>query len=71
VGTKSSGTLATISVITKLLTVTIAVSGDYNIYADDMVIFAESQEGLQKLLHTLLGYTAKWNLTVNISKPKL
>ena len=35
-------------------------------YADDMVIFAESAEELQAMLNTLDSYTTKWNLTVNV-----
>jgi hypothetical protein len=41
------------------------------IYADDMVIFVEFPEGLQKSLNTLQGYIEEWNLTVNISKTKI
>ena len=40
-------------------------------YADDMVLFAESQESLQHMLNTLNGYSAAWNLNVNTSKTKI
>ena len=40
-------------------------------YADDMVIFAESAEGVQYMLDALYTYTEKWNLYVNISKTKI
>ena len=40
-------------------------------YADDMVIFAESAEELQAKLNTLYSYTTKWNLIVNIEKTKI
>ena len=40
-------------------------------YADDMVIFAESAEELQAMLNTLHSYTTKWNLTVNVEKTKI
>ena len=40
-------------------------------YADDMVIFSESISGLQVMLDTLLTYTSKWALSVNIEKTKI
>ena len=40
-------------------------------YADDMVIFAESAEELQAMLNTLYSYTTKWNFTVNVEKTKI
>jgi hypothetical protein len=40
-------------------------------YADDMEIFAESPEGLQKMLNTLHSYTEEWSLSVNIPKTKV
>ena len=40
-------------------------------YADDMVIFAESAEELQAMLNTLHSYTTKWNLTVNVEKTEI
>ncbi|XP_062577027.1 uncharacterized protein LOC134238927 [Saccostrea cucullata] len=38
---------------------------------DDMVIFAESPEGLQKMLNTLYNYTEEWSLSVNVTKTKI
>jgi hypothetical protein len=40
-------------------------------YADDMVIFSESVEGLQAMLDALYNYTEKWKLSVNINKTKI
>lgn len=40
-------------------------------YADDMILFSESIEGLQNMLNNLFTYTQKWNLTVNINKTKI
>ena len=40
-------------------------------YADDMVPFSESPEGLQHMLNTLSEYSAAWNLNVNTSKTKI
>ena len=40
-------------------------------YADDMIIFSESQEGLQHMLNTLSEYSAAWSLNVNTSKTKI
>ena len=40
-------------------------------YADDMVILAETPSGLQEMLNTLHCYTKDWNLTVNIAKTKI
>ena len=40
-------------------------------YADDMVIFSETVEGLQDMLNVLYNYTQKWNLSVNIDKTKI
>ena len=40
-------------------------------YADDMVIFAETAEELQAMLNTCYSYTTKWNLTVNVEKTKI
>ena len=40
-------------------------------YADDMVVLAESPEGLQQMLDLLLIYTRKWDLTVNTDKTKV
>ena len=40
-------------------------------YADDMVIFSETKDGLQEMLNALYIYTKKWKLTVNIDKTKI
>ena len=37
-------------------------------YADDMVIFSESVDELQKMLDTLYVYSTDWDLTVNVEK---
>ena len=41
------------------------------LYADDIVIFAESRVGLQEGLDILAEYCKKWKLTVNIDKTKI
>ena len=41
------------------------------LYADDIVIFSNTSEGLQKGLDILGDYCQKWNLTVNIDKTKV
>ena len=38
------------------------------LYVDDIVIFSDSPEGLQKSLYILLDYCNKWKLTVNVDK---
>ena len=40
-------------------------------YADDMVIFSDSVQGLQNMLNELLQYTKKWSPTVNVAKTKV
>ena len=40
-------------------------------YADDMILMSESQEGLQKMLSSLEKYTKEWNLSVNVEKTKV
>ena len=40
-------------------------------FADDLVIFSESQKGLQTALNKLDNYCFKWQLTVNIKKTKI
>ena len=40
-------------------------------YADDMVLFSESIDGLQHMLNSLYTYTKNWNLEVNIQKTKI
>lgn len=41
------------------------------LYADDIVIFAESSEELQKSLDLLLEYCNRWKLVVNTNKTKI
>ena len=40
-------------------------------YADDMVLLAETPAGLQSMLHSLSRYTNDWNLKVNVDKTKV
>ena len=40
-------------------------------FADDMVIFSTSIQGLQEGLNNLADYCKKWGLTVNIGKTKI
>lgn len=40
-------------------------------YADDMVLFSESIEGLQNLLDELNEYCIAWKLSVNVAKSKI
>ena len=40
-------------------------------FADDVVIFSETAEGLQESLNNLKQYCDKWNLSVNIEKTKI
>ena len=41
------------------------------LYADDIVIFANTKEQLQNSLDLLLEYCNRWKLTINISKTKV
>ena len=41
------------------------------LYADDIVLLAETEQGLQKGLDLLEQYCDKWKLTVNINKKKI
>ena len=41
------------------------------LYADDIVVFANTQEQLQNSLDLLLEYCNKWKLTINVSKTKV
>ncbi len=41
------------------------------LYADDIIIFADSAEGLQNGLNILSDYCQKWKLTVNKEKTKI
>ena len=40
-------------------------------YADDLVLIAKSEDGLQKCLNSLYSYCAQNKLTVNTSKSKI
>ena len=40
-------------------------------YADDLILISESQEGLQNCLNKLLEYTKRWNLKVNLKKTQV
>jgi hypothetical protein len=40
-------------------------------YADDMVLLAESANELQRMLNALEIYTEKWSLSVNVGKTKV
>ena len=41
------------------------------LYADDIVIFANDEQGLQKGLDVLHNYCQKWKLKVNVNKTKI
>ena len=41
------------------------------LYADDIVLFADSADELQSLLEILQNYCQRWKLTVNTSKTKI
>ena len=41
------------------------------LYADDVVVFADSREELQDELHKLCEYCKRWNLRLDISKSKV
>lgn len=41
------------------------------IFADDMVVIAETPARLQSMLNTLNEYTIEWDLNVNVSKTKV
>ena len=41
------------------------------LYADDITIFAETSDGLQKGLDILKDYCTRWKLTVNTQKSKI
>ena len=40
-------------------------------YADDMVLFAESPAALQTMIDTLYKYNKEWKLTLNVDKTKI
>jgi hypothetical protein len=44
---------------------------EYLLYADDMVLLSQTEEGLQRSLNGLSKYCKEWNLTVNIDKTKV
>ena len=41
------------------------------LYADDVVLISESEDGLQNMLNTLNNWCNKWRLAVNESKTKI
>ena len=41
------------------------------LYADDTVIFAESQEDLQQSINLMKRYCSMWKLKINVSKTKI
>ena len=41
------------------------------LYADDWILFSESVDGLQSMLHTLSNYSRKRGLQVNVHKTKI
>ena len=41
------------------------------LYADDIILFGNSPEDLQKSLTILEKYCSKWKLTVNTNKTKI
>ena len=41
------------------------------LYADDIVIFSNTSDGLQRGLNVLSDYCNKWKLTVNVDKTKI
>jgi len=41
------------------------------LYADDIIIFAESKDELQRRLDALLEYCNRWKLVVNTRKTKI
>lgn len=40
-------------------------------YADDIVLLADSPESLQNMLNTLHNYIDEWNLPVNVPQTKI
>ena len=40
-------------------------------FADDLVLFSESESGLQRCLNQLQVYCDKWKLTINVNKTKV
>ncbi len=40
----------------------------YILYADDLIVCSDSQEGLQKLIYGLFQFCKKWHLIVSLAK---
>ena len=40
-------------------------------YADDLIILSDSEEGLQRQINKISGYCKKWKLDINIKKTKV
>ena len=45
--------------------------GSLLLYADDIVVLAESQEDLQKMMNAVHAFCKRWRLQVNMSKTKV
>ena len=43
---------------------------DFKMYADDLIIFSATTDGLQKSLDSLSDYCGKWKLDINYTKTK-
>lgn len=41
------------------------------LYADDLVLFSDTKQGLQKQLNTLYGYCNDWCIDINVKKTKI
>jgi hypothetical protein len=41
------------------------------LYADDIVVLAESQKDLQKMMNAVRAFCMRWRLQVNMSKTKV
>lgn len=60
--------------VTKILPGGINIAGliiKILLYADDMVIFAETSESLQLMINKIGEYFDRWNLSVNLEKSKI
>ena len=40
-------------------------------YADDTVLFSETEKGLQEMLYCLEQYKSKWKIKLNVENPKI
>ena len=40
-------------------------------FADDTVLFSETEQGLQYMLYCLVQYTSKWKIKVNVENTKI